>query len=143
MSGLRASVALAGLLLVSSGCTSVKRLTDFRGVKVEDGLEPVEVVDIYNTNWLLLSLLPIASGDPANPDGWTTKFFRDTVTAENQMRMLEAEMARVGATRAVDVATVTNDESAFLIAFLREKIHTTAVLVRDGSPSPREAEDVK
>ena len=121
---------LAGLALALCGCSSVKRLTDFRGVKVEDGLSPIETVDIYNTNWLLLSLLPIASGDPDNPDGWTTCFFRNTATVENQIKMLEDEAKRVGAGRAVNVSTTTTDEAVFLLLFLREKYHTTAVLVR-------------
>ena len=118
------------LALALCGCSSVKRLSDFRGVKVEDGLEPIEVVDVYNTNWLFLSLLPIASGDPDNPDGWTTCFFRDTATVANQIKMLEDEAKRVGASRAVNVTTTTTDEEAFLILFLREKYHTSAVLVR-------------
>ena len=117
-------------LVAVCGCTSVKRITDFRGVKVEDGQEPVEVVDIYNSNWLLLSLLPIASGDPDNPDGWTTCFFRNTATVENQVRMLEAEVKRAGAKRAVNVMTTSTDEAALLILLLREKYHTSAVLVR-------------
>ena len=119
---------LAALALC--GCTSVKRITDFHGVKVENGQEPVEVVDIYNSNWLLLSLLPIASGDPDNPDGWTTCFFRNTATVENQVRMLEAEAKRAGAKRAANVMTTSTDEAAFLILLLREKYHTSAVLVR-------------
>ena len=117
-------------VLTLCGCSSVKRLTDFRGVKVDSGLEPIEVVDIYNTNWLFLSLLPIASGDPDNPDGWTTCFFRDKATVENQVKMLEDEAKRVGASRAVNVMTTSTDEAAFLILFLREKFHTSAVLVR-------------
>lgn len=123
------TILLLGALV---GCTSVQVQTDFRGVKVEDGLMPIEVVDVYNTNWLFLSLdwLPIASGDPDNPDGWTTCFFRDTATIENQMKMLENEAKRVGASRAVNVATISTDEAAFLILFLREKYHTTAVLVK-------------
>ena len=112
------------------GCSSVKRLADFQGVKVEDGLSPIEVVDIYNSNWLLLSLLPIASGDPDNPDGWTTCFFRDKATVENQVRMLENEAKRVGARRAINVMTTSTDEVAFLVLFLREKLHTSAVLVK-------------
>ena len=123
--------AVAALTFVAlCGCSSVKRMTDFRGVKVEDGLEPIEVVDVYNTNWLLLSLLPIASGDPVNPDGWTTCFFRNTATVENQIRMLEDEAKRVGASRAVNVSTTSTDEAAALILFLREKYHTSAVLVK-------------
>ena len=116
--------------LVACGCSSVKRITDFGNVKVENGLEPIEVVDIYNTNWLLLSLLPIASGDPDNPDGWTTCFFRDKATVENQIKMLEDEAKRVGASRAVNVMTTSTDEAAILILFLREKYHTSAVLVK-------------
>lgn len=119
-------VALAALC----GCSSVKRLTDFRGVRMEDGAEPIEIVDIYNTNWLLLSLLPIASGDPENPDGWTTCFFRDKATVANQLRMLEDEAKRVGASRAINVSTTSTDEAAFLLLFLREKYHTSAVLVK-------------
>ena len=112
------------------GCSSVKRLTDFHGVKIEDGLSPIEVVDIYNSNWLFLSLLPIASGDPDNPDGWTTCFFRDKATVENQIKMLEDEAKRAGASRAVNVSTTSTDEAVFLFLFLREKYHTSAVLVR-------------
>ena len=126
MRGLVIAVLTAALY----GCSSVRGIADFRGVKVGDGVEPIEVVDICNTNWLLLSLLPIASGDPGNPDGWTTCFFRDKATVENQIRMLEAEAKRVGASRAINVTTVSTDEAAFLILFLRERFHTSAVLVR-------------
>ena len=121
---------MAFLAVSLCGCSSVRGIADFRGGKVEDGVEPIEVVDIYNSNWLLLSLLPIASGDPDNPDGWTTCFFRDKATVENQIRMLEAEAKRVGAGRAINVTTVSTDEAAFLLLFLREKFHTTAVLVK-------------
>lgn len=123
-------LVIAVLAAALCGCSSVRGIADFRGVKVEDGTEPIEVVDIYNTNWLFLSLLPIASGDPDNPDGWTTCFFRDKATVENQIRMLEAEAKRVGASRAINVTTVSTDEAAFLILFLRERFHTSAVLVR-------------
>ena len=123
-------LAIAILAVSLLGCSSVRGIADFRGVKVEDGVEPIEVVDVYNTNWLLLSLLPIASGDPDNPDGWTTCFFRDKATVENQIRMLEAEAKRVGASRAINVTTVSTDEAAFLTLFLREKYHTSAVLVK-------------
>ena len=120
--------ASAALALTLCGCSSVKRITDFHDIKVDDGLVPIETVDIYNSNWLLLSLLPIASGDPDNPDGWTTCFFRNKATVENQIKMLENEAKRVGASRAVNVSTTTTDECVIL--FLREKCHTAAVLVK-------------
>ena len=122
--------AFTALALTLCGCSSVKRISDFRDIKVDDGLVPIETVDIYNSNWLLLSLLPIASGDPDNPDGWTTCFFRNKATVENQIKMLENEAKRVGASRAVNVSTTTTDECVILFLFLREKCHTAAVLVK-------------
>lgn len=122
--------AFTALALTLCGCSSVKRISDFRDIKVDDGLVPIETVDIYNSNWLLLALLPIASGDPDNPDGWTTCFFRNKATVENQIKMLENEAKRVGASRAINVSTTMTDESFLSILFLREKCHTSAVLVK-------------
>ena len=118
------------LIVALTGCTSITRLTDCRGVKVEDGLTPVEVVDIYNSNWLFLSWLPIASGDPDCPDEVTAVPFRNTVTLENQIKMLEREVNRCGAKKAINVMSTTTDESAVFFLLMREKYHTTAVLVK-------------
>lgn len=127
---MRSVLFVAVSILLMTGCTSVKRLTDCHGVKVEDGMTPVEVVDIYNTNWLLLSWLPIASGDPDCPDEVTAVPFRNTVTLENQMKMLEREVERCGARKAINVMSITTDESAVFFLLMREKYHTTAVLVK-------------
>ena len=121
---------MLALVLAVVGCSSVSRRMDFGGVTFEGGQTPVEAVDIFNTNWLFLSLLPIASGDPDNPDGWTTCFFRDTATPATQLKMLEDEAKRVGAKKAINVSTISTDEEAFLFLFLREKYHTTAVLIK-------------
>ena len=126
--GTKAFVLGAGLCLV--GCASVTRLDNCRGMKVEDGLTPIETVEIFNSNWLLLSFIPIASGDPDSPNEETTCPFRDTVTVENQMKMLEAEVRRTGARKAINVMTVSTDETAFMFLLMREKLHTTAVLVK-------------
>lgn len=124
------SLFMLALVLAVVGCSSVSRRTDFGGVTFEGGQTPVEAVDIFNTNWLFLSLLPIASGDPDNPDGWTTCFFQDTATPATQLKMLEDEAKRVGAKKAINVSTISTDEEAFLFLFLREKYHTTAVLIK-------------
>ena len=83
--------------------------------------------------WTLLNRRFSANGPVDMPSSAITAgrcFFRDKATVENQLRMLEAEAKRVGATRAINVSTVSTDEAAFLFLFLREKYHTTAVLVR-------------
>ena len=56
--------------------------------------------------------------------------------------MLEAEARRVGADKALDVTTAYSDENVFLLLFLREKILTSAILVKD-SGQDRKHEEVK
>ena len=134
----QAIVAVAMSALV--GCsTTLTRLPATKMPSSSD-VRPLEVVEISNACLLLLSFLPIASGDPQSPNSWGCTWFEDTTTVENQMRMLEAEASRIGATRAVDMKTLRTDESLLLFLLQREKIHTSAVLVRD---VPRPAESGK
>jgi len=119
---------LAALTL--TGCATVVRLPPTGEQKTRAGETVVETIHVENTSWNLLCLLPIASGDPERPNVRTCRWCRNTVTLENQMRMIEAEAKRVGATRATEVVTYENDEDVYLILFLRNKIHTSAVLVK-------------
>lgn len=124
-----AAFFLAAALLC--GCTTVVRLEGGSCQPPGDGAEPVEAVQVMNTNWRLLSFIPLASGDPENPNRCTCKWFCNTVTLKSQMEMLEAEIRRSGATRAVRVTSDVSRERALFFLFLREKLHTSAVLVRD------------
>jgi len=113
------------------GCsTTLTRLPAPKGLR-EANVQPLATVEVSNAALLFLSLLPIASGDPQSPNGGDSTWFADTTTVENQLKMLADESARIGATRAVDVTTLRTDESLFFFLLQREKIHTSAVLVRD------------
>ena len=132
----------AALLLALAACagctTSITRLPPPPALKTANAV-PIEAVEISNANLLLLSLLPLASGDPEAPNAGAFRWFTDTLTVANQVRMLEAEAARVGATHAVEVATLKTDESLLFFLLQREKMHTSAILVNDVPPSPAPA----
>ena len=121
------------------GCATVKRLDGSRCTPPREGVEPVSAVHIMNTNWLLLSLIPIVSGDPQRPNEDASRWFYDTVTLQNQMSMLESEVRRAGASRAENVFTVCTNESVFMFLLQREKMHTSAVLVKDVEPAQGKA----
>ena len=135
----RAALLLA--LAACAGCsTTLTRLPPPRALKTA-GVVPIEAVEVSNANLLLLSFIPLASGDPAAPNAGECCWFTDTLSVANQFQMLEAEAARVGATRAVEVATLKTDESLLFFLLQREKMHTSAILVKDSTPAsaPRPA----
>ena len=111
------------------GCASVTPLKTPDGMKV-DGVEPVETVEVTNSAWYLFSCIPLFSGDPDHPNVGACKFFQDTLTLPNQMKMLEDEARRVGATRAIDITTNTRDESILFFVLKHWRGHTSAVLVK-------------
>ncbi len=119
-------LALAAMLY---GCTSVTPLKMPDGMKV-DGVEPIEAVEVTNSSWYLLSCIPLFSGDPNFPNVGTCKLFTDTLTLQNQMKMIEDEAMRVGATRAIDITTSTQEESILFFVLKHWRGHTSAVLVK-------------
>ena len=133
---------LLGALAAAALCgcaTTLTRLPAPKGLH-EPTVQPLATVEVSNASLLFLSFLPIASGDPSAPNSGGVLWFEDSATVANQLKMLEDESARIGATRAVDVTTLRTDESLFFFLLQREKIHTSAVLVRD---VPRPAESGK
>lgn len=122
--GILVAVALCGC------STTLTRLPAPKGLH-EPNAQPLAAVEVSNASLLFLSVLPIASGDPSAPNSGGGLWFEDSTTVANQLKMLEDEAARIGATRAVDVTTLRTDESLFFFLLQREKIHTSAILVRD------------
>ena len=90
----------------------------------------IETVEIENTGWLLFKFIPLGSGDPAHPNESGCRLFQNTVVLQNNLDMLEAEMKRVKAGRAVNLTSRKTDESIFVILLTRHAYHTSAVLLR-------------
>lgn len=123
--------ATFGLALAATlcGCATVTRLKTPADMKV-DGATPVESVEITNSAWYLLSCIPLFSGDVDRPNMGGCCLFQDTLTLPNQLKMLEAEVKRVGATRAIGVTTTTAEESICFFLVKHWRGHTSAVLVK-------------
>ena len=83
---------VAAAALLACGCTTVLKSKEFGDVKTDGGSTPVAAVEIENSVWLLFNFIPIASGNPANPNGNWCKLFRNTVNLPNNMSVLKAEM---------------------------------------------------
>ena len=123
------TMAVLALAATLCGCASVTPLKTPSGMKV-DGVVPVESVEVSNSAWYLLSCIPLFSGDVDHPNAGDFKLFRNTLTLQNQLKMLEDEAKRVGATRAIDVTSVSYDEAIFFFVFEHRRGHTSAVLVK-------------
>lgn len=121
---------LLAVALACSGCTTIQRASDYHGMGSENGEQPIETIEIENTGWLLFRCIPLGSGDPLRPNEMTCRFFRNTVTLQNNLEMLEDEMERVGAKRVENLISRKTDESMFILLLTRRSYHSSAVLLK-------------
>ncbi len=87
------------------------------------------MVNVKNSGWYLLNIIPIASGNPDRPNSIDFSFFHQTTTLENNVRMLDYAATERNAVDIADVSTFTSDESVFVILFKHHVIHTSAELI--------------
>ena len=114
------SAAIAALAALLAGCSTVT---------VSRNGSPL--VNIENSGWYLLNFIPIASGNPASPNSFSTRLFSKTVTLENNVKMLDKVIADEGAVAIRDLNSFTIDEHILLILFKRHAYHTSAQLLME------------
>ena len=100
------------------------------------------MVNIENSGWYLLNFIPIASGNPAQPNSCTTRLFSKTVTLENNVKMLDKAIREEGAVAVRDINSFTVDEHVLLILLKRHAYHTSAQLLMKEDMEETKAEGV-
>lgn len=96
------------------------------------------MVNIENSGWYLLNFIPLASGNPANPNSFSTRLFSKTVTLESNIKMLDKVIKDEGAVAVKDLTSFTTDEHILLILFKRHAYHTSAQLLMQADlPEPK------
>ena len=120
------------------GCTSVHSAKTFNNVLVDGARTPMETVEIENSGWLVFNCLPIASGNPERPGRNSCRWFRNTVTLDNNMTVLRAHMAESGVDEVANLTSHFTDESYLVFLLKRRACHTSAVLL-----APEQTEERK
>lgn len=92
-----------------------------------------QMVDIENTCWMLLYCIPLASGEPNEPNEVLCRAFQNSATLENNMRMLDRARKESGATRVENLASRFSD-TTYLFLLNRYSCQTSAELVNDEQP---------
>lgn len=92
-----------------------------------------QMVDIENTCWMLLYCIPLASGEPNEPNEVLCRAFQNSATLENNMRMLDRARKEAGATRVENLASRFSN-TTYLFLLNRYSCQTSAELVNDEQP---------
>ena len=127
-------------LLVGTGCTSVHVTRAYNGVRVDGGREPCATIEVENSGWYLLTFIPLASGNPEAPNEVSSRWFTDTVTVGNNIKVLKDVMRRERITEVANLTTHCSDEKYLVFILARRAYHTSAVLLK---PEPQSTVESK
>lgn len=133
----RLSVLSAALaLLLASGCMTVRTTRAYNGIAVEDGRKPVVTVEIENSGWYLFTFIPLASGKVEAPNQADCRWFTNTVTVENNLKVLQEIMLRERVAEVANLTSHRSDEKYLVCLLARRAYHTSAVLLQPESAKP-------
>ena len=127
MKGVASALFAAAAL---SGCMTTTVSRQAEGMPGEGGGEHVLLVDIENTGWYLLDFIPIVCGDPHGVNKFSTVFFRDTLTLQNNLDELLRIVHREPGTVLGNVVSHEESESMWVFLVTRHGYHTSATLLR-------------
>lgn len=122
------TVLAALLILSAAGCSSID-------ISEKGGRT---MVSIHNSGWEAFSCIPLASGNPDQTDRFGCLLFENSVTLDNNLKMLERTMKEKGANGVKSLSSSIVDETVFFILINRRVYHTSAELVY-GSEIPERA----
>ena len=87
------------------------------------------MVNIENSGWYLLGCLPIITGNPEKPG--RIKLFRDTVTLENNIKMLADKARQENAGNVANLTSRVREDLAIgFFIFGRKQVFTSAVITK-------------
>lgn len=85
------------------GCATTEVSTVFKDGIGEGSDKPVALVHAENYGYYLFSVVPLFAGNPDEQNANTMTFFSDTVTLENNRKMIQREAEKLGAKKIGDV----------------------------------------
>lgn len=124
-------IAVVLALLMTCGCMTYRSCSAWKDVKIENDVVPHSTIQIENSGWYLFDFIPIFCGDPDNPNKNTCRIFKNTVTLQNNLVVLDRVMAENNCTIISNLASHETDDFYFAFLLYRRACHTTAVISRE------------
>jgi len=89
-----------------------------------------DTVVIQNSGCFLFCVVPLFSGDPDYPNQAVCNWFENTVKLETNMRLLNEEIEKQGASGARSIVSHKDDDIIIWLLLKRKIFRTSAELVR-------------
>ena len=118
------------LCLFMVGCTTVQKSEVFPKINELSPIQPVASVVVENYGYYLFGIWPIWCGDVENPNSASCDWFTDTVTIDNNVKLIQKEADSYGEGASLgELKTEVETSGSFSAWILWRKIITTSACI--------------
>ena len=129
------------LTSILSGCATTEVSTEFNQGTVVQNRQPLGAINAENYGYYLFGILPIVSGAPDEPNEVSLTFFEDTVTIENNQKMLNLEVEKLGTDTLTDVRHHTSWTGSFSFWIIWRQVLSSNALALKNIELPSQKTD--
>lgn len=118
------------LSLAGFGCTTVHISRSFPKINELSPIQPAASIVVENYGYYLFGFVPIICGDTSNPNSTSCDWFTDTVTIDNNVKLVKREADKFGSEVILgDLKTETKSSGSFSAWIFWRKIITTSACI--------------
>lgn len=130
--------------LFVSGCATVQKSETFPKINELSPIQPVASIVVENYGYYLFGILPLWCGDIEEPNTAGCDWFTDTVTIDNNVKLIKKEADSYGDDVSLgELKTEVKTSGSFSAWILWRKIITTSACVFKIDESRAEVQEVK
>lgn len=124
-------LAFASLL---SGCATTETTKALNGTVTVNGCETAGTICAENYGYYLFSVVPLFAGNPEKPNKTSMCFFKDTVTLENNKKMMDMETEKLGGGTLCNLKNSVDWTGSFSLWIFWKQVLTSNATVLKTSP---------
>lgn len=141
---MKAYIYLICLCLFFTGCTTVQKSESFPKINDLSPIQPVASIVVENYGYYLFGIWPIWCGNAEKPNAMSSRFFKDTVTIDNNVSLIKKEADSYGENVSLgELKTEVETSGSFSAWILWRKIITTSACVYEIDKELAELKEVK
>lgn len=116
--------------LLFAGCTTMHISESFPKINELSPIQPAASIVVENYGYYLFGIWPIICGDVTKPNSASADWFTDTVTIDNNVKLVKREANKYGSEAILgDLKTEIESSGSFSAWILWRKIITTSACV--------------
>ncbi len=117
-----------------SGCATTEITKALNGTVRVNGRETAGTICAENYGYYLFSVVPLFAGNPEKPNKTSMCFFKDTVTLENNKKMIDMETEKLGGGTLCNLKNSVDWTGSFSLWIFWKQVLTSNATVLKTSP---------